>query len=164
MRWFLLACLLLVAPASAQPVAPQPAAAAPALSPQQAQRALELLRDPARRDQFIALLEALARVAPQAAAAPTAAPRTPAAPGAAAPVEDTSAADSGPSTPLAATPAAPPAPAPAAAVPLAPDSLGAQVIVGVSERLATLSDEVVEAVQTVTSFPLIVLWVVQLAG
>jgi small-conductance mechanosensitive channel len=47
---------------------------------------------------------------------------------------------------------------------LAPDSLGAQVLMGLSDRLASLSEEIVLAVQTVISFPLIVLWLVQLAG
>jgi len=159
MRWFALAWLLLALPAAswAQTAAPHPAAA-PALSPQQVQQALEVLRDPERRAQFIAVLEALARAAPAgpgrpAATAPASAPVS--AP-ATAPVEETSAAEAGPST-------APGAAVPPAAVPLAPDSLGAQVIVDLSDRLATLSDDIVEAARTITSFPLIALWLVQLA-
>lgn len=158
--WLLAAAWLApAAPALAQGSAP------PALTPQQAQQALDLLRDPQRRAEMLSVLETLARAAPPAGARPA-----PARPGAAAPVEETSAADSGPATPPGAAPAPPPGPsavappAPAASAPLAPDSLGAQVIMGLSDRLATLSDDVVQAVQTVISFPLIVLWLVQLAG
>ena len=155
MRTLLTLLLLLAAPALAQqPAAPTP----PGLTPQQAQQALEVLRDPARRAEVMGVLEAVARAAPArpaarpvdtVEAAPAAAPTVPApAPAAAAPT--------------AVAPAAgPPAPAPDA--PLAPDSLGAQVLVGLSERLASLSEQIVEAVRTVTSFPLIVLWLVQFA-
>jgi small-conductance mechanosensitive channel len=143
---------------AAQPAGPPPALQQ--LSASQAQQALEVLRDPRRRAEMIAVLEALARAAP--AAVP---------PAAAAGVEETRAADSGPATPPGTAPApapaaaaAQPAPAPPPAAQLAPDSLGAQVIVSLSDRLATLSEEVVLAVQTVISFPLIVLWLVQLAG
>ena len=157
MRWFALACLLLVLPVSADAQA-----VAPPLTPQQALQALEVLRDPERRAQFIAVLEALARVSP---AAPS-----PAGPRPAVQVEDVSAADSGPSAapgtpaPVAApVPAPAPATAPDSAIPLAPDSLGAQVIVGISERLATLSDEIVAASRSIASIPLIALWLVQFA-
>jgi hypothetical protein len=150
--------------AQAQPI--------PTVTPQQAQQALEILRDPQRRAEILSVLETLARAAPGGAGAgrPAASPSQPA-PGtrpAAAPVEETSAADSGPATPPGAAPAPAPAPAPAQAAPdaspLAPDSLGAQVLMGLSDRLATLSEDIVMAVQTVISFPLIVLWLVQLAG
>jgi len=160
MRWIALACLFLALPVAvfaqgaSQGAAPRPAAV-PALSPQQALQALEVLRDPERRAQAIAVLETLARLAPTAPALPAAgtAPGVPTAL-----VEETSAAALGPSTAP-----APAAPTPPAAVPLAPDSLGAQVIVGISERLATLSDDIVDAARAVTSVPLIVLWLVQLA-
>ena len=151
MKWFALACLLLTLPmvAIAQ-------SSAPALTPQQVQKALDVLRDPARRAEFIAVLEALAR--PGSTAPPRPAAATAAATATA--VEEISAADSGPPT----TPAsAPPAPAPAAATPLAPESLGAQVIVGITERLATLSDDIVAASRSISSIPLIALWLVQFA-
>ena len=151
MRWFLVLLLLLGAPAAiAQVPAPRPAAAAPAaplpaapqLTPQQVQQVLEVLRDPARRAQFIAVLETLAK-----AGAPTAA------------VPPPDQAETAPAQ------TEPPATAPATAdpVPLAPDSLGAQLIFGVSERLARLTDDAMEAARTVTGLPLIALWLVQLA-
>jgi small-conductance mechanosensitive channel len=166
--WLPLVWLALAGPALAQP---QPA---PTVTPQQAQQALEILRDPQRRAEILSVLETLARAAPGGAGAsrPAVVPSQPA-PGprpAAAPVEETSAADSGPATPPgaapapAAAPASTPAPAAPDAAPLAPDSLGAQVLMGLSDRLATLSEDIVMAVQTVISFPLIVLWLVQLAG
>ncbi len=166
MRWFALACLLVALPLA---VLAQSAGPAPALSAQQAQQALEVLRDPERRAQFIAVLEALARVGTPAAA-PAGAPRP-----AAAPVEEVSAADSGPATgpgaaataspaPAASTSAAPAPASSESAIPLAPDSLGAQVILRISERLASLSDDIVGAAQSIASIPLIALWVVQFAS
>jgi small-conductance mechanosensitive channel len=153
---FIVALLLSLAPwgapARAQTAPP------PGISAEQAQRALEVLRDPQRRAEMIAVLETLARARPPAAP-PARAPG--------APVE------SGSET----TPAPAPAPAPEkapekpaekpaekAALPLAPDSIGARVIVGASERLAQVSDDLVEAVQAVASLPLLGLWVVQFAG
>jgi moderate conductance mechanosensitive channel len=152
------------------------ASAAPAVTPQQAQQALDVLRDPQRRAEVLAVLETLSRAARAAAGQP-------APPAAVAGQEETSAADSGPPAiaapaPAQAIPAPAPAPAPAqapaspaeaaaapaAAIPLAPDSLGAQVIVGLSDRLATLTEDIVEAARAISSFPLIVLWLVQLAG
>jgi small-conductance mechanosensitive channel len=157
----LLACLLvaLALPAAAQQPAPAaPAtrpAAPPALTPQQAQQALEVLRDPQRRAEILAVLEALARAAPAAVRpAPGGAPAT-----GGSQVEGGTASDPPP-----AAQAVPPAPAAAPSAPLAPDSVGAQVIGGLYERLVTLGEDFVELVRTVTSFPLIVLWLVQLAA
>lgn len=165
---FAMAVAAAAAQAQAPAVTPQ---LAPAVTPQQAQQALDVLRDPQRRAEVLAVLETLAR----AARIPPAQPGQPARPAAAAGQEETSAADSGPPSAAgqAPAPAASPAPAdsapaaappPASAVPLAPDSLGAQVIVGLSGRLATLTEDIVEAARTVSSIPLIVLWLVQLAG
>ncbi len=149
-RFFLLLLVLTSGAALGQtgpaPGAPKPAPAttaaqhppSPALTPAQAQQALEVLTDPARRDQTIAVLQALAKTAPTAAAAT-------AAPGATPP------------------PAAAPAALSALAAPLAPDSLGAQLVFGASKRLADLSDEAVAAAQAVTDFPLLWRFFVHLA-
>lgn len=162
--WLLLApCGLALGFVPLAALAQAPAAAA--VTPQQAQQALDVLRDPQRRAEVLAVLETLARAA-------RAAPGQPARPAAAAGQEETSAADSGPPAAAAPTPAAgqapapapAPTPAPAAAVPLAPGSLGAQVIVGLSERLAILTEDIVEAARAISSFPLIILWLMQLAG
>ena len=118
---FLLPLLLLVRAAAAQP--PPPAAApAPALTPDQARQALEVLQDPARRAQAIAVLEALAKVAAAA----------PAKPG-----------------------EAPPAPQPAKmeTAPLAPNSLGAQILLDASGWLATVSSQGVQTARSVTKLP-----------
>ncbi len=45
------------------------------------------------------------------------------------------------------------------AIPLAPDSLGAQVIVTVEQRLGALSGDMLEMVRAVTDFPLLAHWV-----
>jgi small-conductance mechanosensitive channel len=100
--------------------APAPAAS---LSATQARQALEVLKDPAKRAQVIAVLEALAKAAPAAASPPAAS--------------------------SAATAAATPA------IPLAPDSLGAQLLVDASTRLSNLSGEVLGTVRAMTHFPLI---------
>ena len=109
--------------------APPPAAPTPAagLTAAEAQKALEVLRDPVRRDQMISVLEAVAKAAPES--------------------EVKSA-----------------APAAALVIPLAPDSLGAQVLMGASERIKSFSSDVVQTVRTVTDFPLLWGFVVTLSS
>ena len=120
------------APAAAQ-VAPVPAAQAttPAASitPAQAQRALEVLSDDARRTAFIATLETIAKAAPVAG------------------------------TPAAATATSPVAATGKLPIPLAPGSLGAQLLVTGSERLSALSADMVATVRALTDFPLLANWV-----
>ncbi len=180
-----------VVPGQSVPGSRPPSAAVPAgpvaLTPQQVQQALEVLRDPARRAQFIAVLEALGR-APQggggvaagatagqagsgaveagggipasAAGVPTAgAPATPAAPGSApAPAPAPAPAGAG----------AVPAPAGAAVAPglarLSPDGVAAQVVADLSARLSQFGSDLVEATRTVAGLPLIGLWIMQVAG
>ena len=60
-----------------------------------------------------------------------------------------------------AIPPEPPAKKPALA--LAPDSIGAQLLYSVSDRLSDLSSEVVDLAQTVTDFPLLWAWFHRLA-
>jgi small-conductance mechanosensitive channel len=133
-------------PAAQTPAAPAPAHAEP-LTPAQAQQVLDVLRDDAKRAQFVTVLDSMAKALPAA---------TP--PAAAAPAAAT-----------AAKPAAAPAPtaAPAAAklpIPLAPDSLGADILVGASEHLSRLSVELGDTARAVTDFPLISRWLVHLAS
>ena len=106
-----------------------------------------MLKDDARRAEMISVLETLARAAPSAGA-----------PSAAAPV-----AEPAPVIPAPAAAAAAP-PAAKLAIPLAPDSLGAQLLVGVSERLETLSDDVGGTVRTLTNFTLLERWATSLAA
>jgi small-conductance mechanosensitive channel len=125
---------------------PSPAVAPPTLA--QAQAALDVLRDDARRAQLIAVLEAIARAAPQTAQPPGTQPAAkPAGPTAVPPVGT-----------------APPPPAPnLLASPLAPDSIGAQILTGVSERLSHLSADIATNAEAVADFPTLGRWLVQLA-
>jgi small-conductance mechanosensitive channel len=154
LRVLLLVLLLLPAAGVRAQAPPAAAPAAPALTPAQAQQVLEVLRDPAKREQFISVLDDIARALPPASAsASSAAP---------------AAATAGPAAGTAA-PARPAAPAPAAPgkaaapgdlpIPLAPDSLGAEILVGASNRLSAVSDQLVVTTRTVTDFPLITRWI-----
>lgn len=138
------------APSAPAPSVPAQPPASPAVAPAEMQRLLALLRDEARRQELIRTLEALSAVAP-------------AQPGEAAPP----AAASPAVTPPAATPPveAPPANAAAAAVEqlLAPDTLGGQLLQGLSRRLRWLSEQVVSGVQTVTDLPSLISWFSALA-
>jgi small-conductance mechanosensitive channel len=143
-RFLLALPLLLLAGAAAEqspaapPIPPAASASAPApaaaLTPAQAAQALEVLQDDTKRAQVIAVLEALAKVAPAAA------PAAPAAPAAAAAAE------------------------PKLSIPLAPDSLGAQILVDASNRLSSLSGELVGTAQAVTDFPLLWRFIVDVAN
>jgi moderate conductance mechanosensitive channel len=114
------ACLLVVAPASAEiaNVPPAASAVANALTPDQAQRALETLQDDAKRAQMIETLRAIA---------------TAAAPATAAPDQKT-------------------------VIPLAADSLGAQLLLTISEQIGETSREIADAARTVTRFPALWHW------
>ncbi len=152
LRRCLAALLAIVLSAAAM----RPAAAADAtpVSTAQAQQILDLLNDPAKRAQFAATLQAMARAAPADATEPSGAtpPARPATP-----------------RPAAAAPA-PPAPAaqPAAteepkAPKLAPDSLGAALITQSADWFTDLTGQVSMATRTLGDFPLLWAWVVRTA-
>ena len=131
-----------------------PAVAQPPPTHAQAQTALDLLRDDARRAQLIAVLEAIARVAPpatgpQSAGQPAAPADIPAAPD---PIAEA------PATP------APPAEEKKLPLPLAPDSVGAQILTGISERLSRLSDDIVANAEAVVDVRTLGNWLVQFAS
>jgi small conductance mechanosensitive channel len=165
-----LLAILFAAPALAQapvqpparttaPATPAPATAAATPSPAEAERLLGLLRDDARRAELIRNLEALSAASRMggagAAAAPGAAPAT--TPPATAPANTTpSGAAPEPAAPANGTAPAPAAPADAGV--LAPNTLGAQLLMGASQRLATLSDQIVTSIQAVTDLPNIISW------
>ncbi len=145
-------CLFAVAPAPdawAQTKTPSPPAqAASTLAPGQARAALDVLKDDAQRARLISVLEAIAQAAPAAAKA----------------VPATAVAAPTVSPPPAATTDTPP-PSPAAPPPvlaLTPNSVGAQVLVGVSEEITTLSTEALQVIHTVTDFPLLWNWLTRL--
>ena len=56
-----------------------------------------------------------------------------------------------------------PAPAAPAGVPLQPGSVGADLLVGASDRFGALSDEFVGTVRAITAFPLVARWLLHLA-
>ena len=100
----------------------QPRPPPPQITAEQARQALDVLQDPQKRAQIITTLEAIARTKPLAEPAHAPAPATPPAP-----EPTTVPATTAPAT---ATPA--PAAGPPATILVAPDSLGAQILVGAS--------------------------------
>nr|WP_294507611.1 mechanosensitive ion channel domain-containing protein [uncultured Rhodopila sp.] len=131
------------APTPAPPPAPPPAPAhtppAPSgISADQARTALDVLNDPAKRAAFAATLGAIVK-------AQSAQPGAPAAPG------------------KPAEPAAPETKVQGITIPLAPDSLGAQVLVSASQFASKLGDEALDALDTVQSLPLLYGWAVVMA-
>jgi small-conductance mechanosensitive channel len=128
------ACLLSAAPVSAQQAAPA-AKAAPAtnsLTPEQANRALETLQDDGKRNQMIETLRAIAQTAPGAKAA------------------DGKPAETKPADSADAKPEAKPV------IPLAADSLVAQVLLTVSQQITETGRDIADTVRSVVRFP--VLW------
>jgi small-conductance mechanosensitive channel len=117
-----------------------PPAAASSLSPDQARAALDVLNDPGKRAAFAATLNAIVAARP-AATAPAAAP---------APAP-------------AVQPAQPPTPhttVEGVSIPLAPDSLGAQILLSASAFVSHVSSQAVDALDTVQSLPLLYAWAV----
>ncbi|MDB5501877.1 MAG: small-conductance mechanosensitive channel [Tardiphaga sp.] len=110
---FALLCLFMAAPASAQTAAKPAAASTQALTPEQANRALETLQDDGKRNQMIETLRAIAQTTP---AKPEAKP----------------------------------------AIPLTDDSLGAQLLLSLSEQASDAGREIAAAARSVVRFP--VLW------
>ena len=107
------------------PVASAEASAAnPALSPAEAQRALETLQDPEKRARLIETLQAIAKASPSASEQPK----------------------------------------PEPALPLAPDSLGAELLEQLSSGAERLMTDAAATVETVTGFPLLWGWAKRLAA
>src|SRR3954471_14047539 len=111
--------LLLSQPARSQDehVPPQ----APAVTPAQAQQALEILQDDNKRGQLVQTLRTVAKASPAAASTPDAASRAPSA-----------------------------------------DNLGVQLLVQVSDWFGDVSGQLAAAARTVSDFPLIWRWLLQL--
>ncbi len=113
----------------------------PALTPAQARAALDVLNDPKKRAEVTATLEAIAKAQP----APS--------PSAATPTE----------IPAPANPPASKTPAAGLPSPLAPNSLGAQVLVGAENFLSRVATEANNALHAMQSMPLLWGWVVVMA-
>jgi small-conductance mechanosensitive channel len=132
--------LLLLLLASARVVA-QPA---PVLTPAQARTALDVLNDPRKRAEMTATLEAIAKAHPAPAGKPTAT-----GPGTAPPTVGSPAPANGEASKL--------------ALPLAPNSLGAQVLVDAETFLNRVSIEVSNGLHAMQSLPLLWGWIVVMA-
>jgi small-conductance mechanosensitive channel len=111
------------------------------LSPEQARDALDTLNDPRKRAALAATLEALARRQPE--------PRSQVSPDAVPP-----------SAPADQTADAPKSAPPGIAIQLAPDSLGAQVLLTASSLLSDTADEASRAFKAIQSIPLLWGWAV----
>ena len=132
-------------PTPAAPARPAEPGAAAALPPGEAERLLRLLQDDASRAELIRTLRGLAAAgdgAPAIAEAATGAP--------AAAANGQAAAVAQPAQP--ATPEI-----------LAPNTLGAQLLQGASQRLSGLSEQLVTAAQTIADLPSVMRWMSSLA-
>ncbi len=142
-RWFWLTLFAMLVLGASRPHAQQGSAPAPAaipsgaLSPEQARAALDTLNDPKKRAAFAATLEALIRGQPEPDPPPPPPPPEPAKPEA--------------------------KPPEGIAIQLAPDSLGAQVLLTASMFLSNVADKVPRALQAVQSLPLLWGWAVVMA-
>jgi small-conductance mechanosensitive channel len=132
-------CALSSLPAFAQTGAATSSATnqADVLTPDQAQRALDTLQDDNKRAQVVDTLRAIAKAAPQQAAPKEPAPQAPAKP--AAPVSHP-------------------------AIPLTADSLGAQLLLTVSEQVSEVSHQIADVARTLTHFPAFYYWIVRTAN
>ncbi len=135
--------LLLVGLAAAAP-GPQPP-----ISREQAAAALSVLENPKSRDAFIATLRAIVEASPAVTAAPTATAVSPATGAGAAGTAPAPGAKAAPAT----TPGA------GLAIPLQPNSLGADLLVSLSKALTATSGGVVADVRAMVSLPLLSVWI-----
>ncbi len=123
------------APSSAQQAHSQPAASS-AISADQARAALSVLNDPAKRAAFAATLNAIIKAQPAAPGSAATAPAKPA------PTETT---------------------VQGVKIPLAPDSLGAQILLSGSAFVNQVGNEAKDGLNAVQSLPLLYGWVVVMA-
>jgi small-conductance mechanosensitive channel len=139
-------------PAASAPTPAQQAPAQAGINPADAQRVIDMLNDPKKRADFTATLDTIAKSAPQpvpAGTAPAGAAPTGTAPTGAAPTG---------AAPAGTTPAAPALP-----IPLAPDSLGAQLLVSGSSVLDRVSERLRSALADLRSIPPMGGWILMMA-
>ena len=132
----LLYAIVLACPVTSLAQKPNAAPAAPpAISADQARAALDVLNDPGKRAAFAATLNAIVKTLPATQAA--AEPAKPA-------LAETTTVEG-------------------VAIPLAPDSLGAQVLLSAASFVNSLGNQAMDALDTVQSLPLLYGWVVVMA-
>jgi small-conductance mechanosensitive channel len=150
--WLLLFILPLALPRAAAHAETKPVAdARAALTPEQARAALDTLNDPKKRAALEATLQAIAQTRPMADTAPSSQ----------AGVAQSATPQPAPTQTEAAAPASAPTPASGGiAIQLAPNSLGAQLLLTSSTFLTTLAADVPRALQTIQSLPLLWGWIV----
>ena len=132
----------------------QAPAASLGISPEQARAALDVLNDPKKRAAFAATLDAITK-----AQAPTASSGHPAAattPGSQPTAGEADASGTATASPTHTT-------VEGITIPLAPDSLGAQVLVGASDFVNRAGLQAMDALKTVQSVPLLWGWAVVMA-
>jgi small-conductance mechanosensitive channel len=136
------------APAAGAPAVPSAVPGAPALAPAEARRLLDLLTDDKQRAAFVADLRLLAKAA-----------------GPASPAADPTQAAAKPAPTAAATPPpAKPAPVAPAEIQIAPDSVGAQVLVGVANFLKAGTGEAMATLGALRNLPSIGAWLTDFAS
>lgn len=109
----------------------------PTISADQARVALDVLNDPGKRAAFAATLGAIVKAQPAVGAAAPGAPAPAAEPAKPAPTETT---------------------VQGLTIPLAPDSLGAQVLLSASAFVSRVGNQAMDAMETVQSLPLLYGW------
>ncbi len=145
----ILCAILLDWPAPSSAQKPGTSLPAPSISADEARSALDVLNDPAKRAAFSATLNAIIKAQPAAST-----------PGAGEPAGG---------SPAGVSPADQAKPSPPATtgevlkIPLAPDSLGAQVLLSASAFVDHLGNQTMQALDTVQSLPLLYGWIVMVA-
>jgi moderate conductance mechanosensitive channel len=145
----LLSAVILGVPTPSAAQKPGNPPSGPALSADQARVALDVLNDPAKRAAFAATLDAIVKAQPGGGAATGSQPSTAGSqPGTAAPE---------PAKPATETTVE------GLTIPLAPNSLGAQILLSASAFVNRLGNQAMDALHTVRSLPLLYGWAVVMA-
>lgn len=143
---FLLVALLALADGARAQTPAQKPNAVPAITADQARVALDVLNDPKKRAAFAATLDAIVKAQPPPAApssTPLSSPTPSPAPATAQPARET--------------------PTDGLSLPLEPNSLGAQVLMGASDFINRAGHQAMDALRTVQSLPLLYGWAVVMA-
>jgi moderate conductance mechanosensitive channel len=162
-RLFLSVLLVFLVCVTAQ-AQPQAATSAPAITSEQARSALDILNDPAKRAAFASTLNAIVKAqGTNPAAAPAATAKSPP------PATPSGAPGTAPGNPPGSPPAEPPAKPPTTTlvegvnIPLAPDSLGAELLLSASSFANRMGEQTIAALDAVQSIPLLYGWMIVMA-
>ena len=145
----ILCAILLGWPAPSSAQKPGSSLSAPSISADEARSALDVLNDPAKRAAFSATLNAIIKAQP-AASTPGVGEPAGGSPAGVSPADQ-------------AKPSTPATTGEVLKIPLAPDSLGAQVLLSASAFVDHLGNQTMQALDTVQSLPLLYGWIVMVA-